>query len=278
MPTNSQNPKRTHKAPAPFFIGYLPMPRALLKFYLPLALLLIAASGFIGYSIAALQKPTGPATWNTAQTITIQGYLTALPYPVLHRMDFTSANPRPVESILLVNQGKHASTFPPEFTATFAQQMVAVEGYEIRRGGWRMLEVTSANLIARENASTARALSANAQQALKDWLAIQPLGEISLQGEIVDSKCYLGVMKPGAGKIHKACAEVCLLGGIPPMLVAKDAAQQKYGYLLIHADGSNAARDLAHLAAEKVQITGQLQRHGDLLLIAMHTRDGIKRK
>ena len=28
-------------------------------------------------------------------------------------------------------------------------------------------------------------------------------GEVTLAGEIVDSKCYLGVMNPGNGKVHR---------------------------------------------------------------------------
>ena len=41
-------------------------------------------------------------------------------------------------------------------------------------------------------------------------------GPVTVSGEIVDSKCFLGVMVPGAGKTHKECASLCLRGGIPP--------------------------------------------------------------
>ena len=42
----------------------------------------------------------------------------------------------------------------------------------------------------------------------------QPLGAVTLTGEIVDSKCFLGVMNPGNLKPHKACAIRCISGGI----------------------------------------------------------------
>lgn len=48
---------------------------------------------------------------------------------------------------------------------------------------------------------------------------------VTLDGELVDSKCYLGTMKPGDGKTHKSCAILCLRGGIPPLFVSKAAAQ-----------------------------------------------------
>ena len=44
------------------------------------------------------------------------------------------------------------------------------------------------------------------------------IGEVTLVGEVVDPKCWLGDMKPGDGKAHAACARLCMEGGIPPML------------------------------------------------------------
>jgi len=41
------------------------------------------------------------------------------------------------------------------------------------------------------------------------------LGNKKLRGEIIDPKCFFGVMKPGSGKTHKSCAARCLSGGIP---------------------------------------------------------------
>ena len=45
---------------------------------------------------------------------------------------------------------------------------------------------------------------------------------VTLRGEIVDSKCFLGVMVPGAGRTHKECASLCVRGGIPPALFVRD--------------------------------------------------------
>ena len=254
--------KADDKTP-PFFVGYLPMPSALKKFYLPLVVLLIAACGMAGYWVASQQKPTGPAIWNTAATITMEGVLTLAPYPALHR--FHPDKPGEVESVLLVYQGKHSAH---QFSAAFDGQWVAVEGSEIRRGNWVMLEIAADNAIQKTTDAAA--------SEILPLLAVQSLGEISLSGEIADSKCFLGVMRPGAGKIHKACAEVCLLGGIPPLLVAKDARHQKFGYLIAYSDGSGASQSLARYAAEPVRVSGQLQRRGDLLFIAMDD-NGIRR-
>ncbi len=262
-------PKTEKETTPPFFVGYLPMPTALKRFYWPLAVLLIIACGCAGYWLAAQQKSTGPATWKIASpATTLEGVLTLAPYPVLHRLH--PGKPGAVQSVLLVYQGKHAAN---RFSTAFDGRPVAVDGYEIRRGDWIMLEIAGADAI-REIAGAGAGGWAD---EIAPLLEIKALGEISLAGEIADSKCFLGVMKPGAGKIHKACAEVCLLGGIPPLLVAKDARRQKFGYLVARADGSGAAELLARHAAEPVRISGQLRQQGDLLYIAMD-ENGIRRR
>ncbi len=87
----------------------------------------------------------------------------------------------------------------------------------------------------------------------------------------MDSKCFLGVMKPGSGKAHRACAELCLLGGIPPILVAQNSAGQQAGYLLVLENdvetGSSASMEIAHYAAQPVSLRGSLERRGDLLFL-----------
>lgn len=249
--------------PPPFFVGYQPMPPQLKRFYWPLAVLLVVACGVAGYWAAAQQKSPAPALWDTARTTTMHGILTNAPYPVLHRIN--PEKPATLESVLLVRQGKHAAD---EFSARHAGQAVSVSGYRIRRGGWSMLEVPGEDAIRRDTDEQAA--------ELQSLLVIEPLGNIELVGEIVDSKCFLGVMKPGAGKVHKACAELCLLGGIPPMLVVGDADDQRFGYIVVRADGSSASELLAKFAGEPVRVTGRLQRQGDLLFIRMD-EDGIRR-
>lgn len=91
----------------------------------------------------------------------------------------------------------------------------------IERDGVRMLEVTPGSV---------RRVSAE-----------------RLEGEIVDGKCYLGVMNPGAGKTHRACAARCLHGGVPAALVTKTGA-------LIWL---KSARNLAPWAGERVVVEGE---------------------
>ena len=70
-----------------------------------------------------------------------------------------------------------------------------------------MLELSSIKAKPELDAHTERALAG---------LLPRPLGSLQIEGEIVDIKCWLGRMKPGDGRTHRACGQFCIQGGIPP--------------------------------------------------------------
>jgi hypothetical protein len=97
---------------------------------------------------------------------------------------------------------------------------------------------------------------------------------IRVRGEIVDSKCYGGVMNPGRGKVHRDCAVRCLSGGIPPVLVSENEAGDTTLYLLVDFDGSQLPREkFLDRVAEPVEIAGHLINRGDSKILAV---DGIR--
>jgi hypothetical protein len=93
------------------------------------------------------------------------------------------------------------------------------------------------------------------------------LGEMTLTGEIVDSKCFLGVMKPGRLKPHRSCAVRCISGGIPPVLLVRDAQGNAGYFLLVSSTGEAVNQDVLDRVAEPVEITGRVVRLGEMLLL-----------
>lgn len=93
------------------------------------------------------------------------------------------------------------------------------------------------------------------------------LGRQTLTGEIVDSKCFFGVMNPGRLLPHRACAIRCISGGIPPVLVVRQKSGPVIYLLLVSADGKPVNQQILDLVAEPVQITGEVERQGDLLIL-----------
>jgi len=79
---------------------------------------------------------------------------------------------------------------------------------------------------------------------------------VELQGEILDPKCWFGVMKPGEGKVHKSCAIRCVSGGIPPVLRTKVNGKNRY-YILKGDHGEDINEDVLGFIAEPVSIRGE---------------------
>jgi hypothetical protein len=97
----------------------------------------------------------------------------------------------------------------------------------------------------------------------------QYLGEVTFEGEIIHSKCFFGVMKPGSGKVHRTCARLCLLGVLPPMLALKNKQGERLAYLLMNEDGSSASIPLSEKVAVPVRLSGTLLQRGELQYVQL---------
>src|SRR6266511_5317835 len=103
---------------------------------------------------------------------------------------------------------------------------------------------------------------------VRGWpITSESLGEHTLVGEIVDSKCYLGVMNPGALTPHRACAIRCISGGIPPVLLVRRSNGPALYFLLVSREGQPVNKEVLNLGAEPVEITGEVEREGNLLIL-----------
>jgi hypothetical protein len=92
---------------------------------------------------------------------------------------------------------------------------------------------------------------------------------VRLRGEIVDFKCYLGAMKPGDGKTHKACAALCISNGIPPMLITRNERGDLEYVLLEDADGASVSDRVAPFAGEPIEVEGALHSIGSLKVLRL---------
>jgi len=239
-----------------FYIGYKSMPVSLRGRHRAVAIAFVVMFALAAVGVSSQQKSSGSGVWQASEVVTVEGLLVAEPYPLVQVVSDEGA-----QSVLLIQPGKHSAN---ALATAHAGKMVAVSGYAITRGGWRMLEVPDTeSIVVLENTASSAPPS------------IEALGNITLDGEVVGSKCFLGVMKPGDGPVHRACAELCLLGGVPPMFVARDSAGDKYGYLLVAPDGSSLSLELAAHSAVPVRIQGELQQRGDLLYIQAEPDDLI---
>jgi hypothetical protein len=86
----------------------------------------------------------------------------------------------------------------------------------------------------------------------------------------VDTKCFLGVMHPATGKVHRVCAVRCLSGGAPPALLVRD--EQGNSTALLLADSNDKPLNLDwELAAHSLEGQGSLEVHSGLPILRVHS-------
>ncbi|MEA5472005.1 hypothetical protein [Spirulina sp. 06S082] len=93
------------------------------------------------------------------------------------------------------------------------------------------------------------------------------LGEFTLVGEILDSKCYPGVMKRGRTAIHRSCAIRCISGGVPPIFLVENEAGEKMYFVLSDREGKAVNDRILDKVADEVRITGEVIQAGDMFIL-----------
>jgi nitrite reductase/ring-hydroxylating ferredoxin subunit/DMSO/TMAO reductase YedYZ heme-binding membrane subunit len=261
-------PRADEAGADPLYVGWqsgMPRPQATAtrRFSLRAAFAGVAA----GAVLAAGHGPFRGGEFEYGTLRRLEGTLSTSPAPMLRvaRPGTLAGLPVPVVSrYLLVAQGKHGAD---GLVAGLDGRLVAAYGSLIFRDGRTMLElaVRPEPIDARE--AGGREAGGRGADGRTDAPAAdaEPLGRVTLAGEIVDSKCWLGVMVPGQGRVHRACAIRCLDGGIPPLLHVATDGGRDVALLLTGPDGAPLGDAILDRVAEPLRVTGELVRHGDLL-------------
>jgi hypothetical protein len=243
------------------YVGYLPAaPRPVARFVRRLLPGLVAAAAGIAATLAVLQRPFDPGTFEFGTTRRFEGTLLERPYPIL-----VDQEPR---GALLVREGKHGAA--PDADGLDGRR-VRLEATRVESPLGRMLELVPGSV---------EALASSAppgEGAYEITGAAETLGRIEVTGEIVDAKCFNGVMKPGKGKPHRACAARCLAGGIPPQLLVISA--EGASRLLLLADDAGGPLPPASflaLVGEPVTASGTVERRAGLLVLRVED-GGLRR-
>ena len=153
---------------------------------------------------------------------------------------------------LLTGRGK---TAPKPEILEQAGQWVKLVGRPIYRNNQTLVATKSAEAIAPPAA-----------------LSVQPaagtsLGNFSLKGEILDAKCYLGTMKPGHTKTHRACGIRCISGGVPPVFIVRNKTGDAMYFVLADSNGKAVNSRILDMVADPIQITGEVVRYDDMFVL-----------
>ena len=200
----------------------------------------VIAGALVAAVVAAIlivgQQPFPAAVFEYGVTRSYEGFIDASPYPSL----LTKQPDGVFFRQLLVAPGKHGAD---SAVLALEGKQVRLEGTRIARDGRSMIEIKPDSI----RMLGGRIAGMDPPSTFH--------GAVTLRGEIVDGKCWMGVMNPGSGKIHQDCAARCLGGGIPPLFVSGGEV-----YVLTTAKGLAIGREVAHLAARPIEIQGIIER------------------
>lgn len=232
-----------------FYVGWQPRAeRDVARSARAAAALLVLAALAAGALWAASQRGWQPATFEFGVERDFEGDYAHAPVPHL-RVARPGADAGATRW-LLVAPGKHGGE---SGWSGFDGRRVALRGSLVHRAEGALVEVVPDSL--RELGPAAPADGP------------QFLGHVVLSGEIVDSKCWLGVMNPGNLRTHRACATLCVRGGIPPILVVRTYDAGLRQAVLVGRDGEPVNEAVLDLIALPVEVAGELERHDDLFVL-----------
>ncbi|MEM9361038.1 MAG: hypothetical protein AAGA43_00310 [Bacteroidota bacterium] len=236
-----------------FYIGYVEdsvgveTKKSLKSFVLFGIGLLVLGALLFGFS----QKPASNSAFDFDTTTKISGVYHEMPYPMLQVQlaEHTHKN------VVLLGFGKFG---PNAYLKDIRNQEgdldgkhLTIEGNLIYYNGKTLLQIDDSQKVS---------LTASKPITL---ISSQPIGEINVEGEIVDPKCYFGVMKPGYGKIHRSCAALCIAGGIPPVLVSSDPNSVSEYFLLTDLKGNPIHKDILPYIGQPSIVSGMAEKLGD---------------
>ena len=235
-----------------FFVGYLPrMPAGLARHVRAAAVALLLFAPVAAAAIVAFHDSLPTSAFDYGHPVELEGWLQSRPVPLLEVE-------RPGSTGELPSRSRYPLVAPGKFGAAGLVagrdgERVHLEGTLAYRNGRTWVEVVEGSIRSLPGSPAA---------------ADEPvsLGTFTLAGEIVDSKCFMGVMNPGEGKTHKACATRCISGGIPPVLCVRGGRHASY-LLLVGPNDEAVNHAVLDRIAEPVEVEGEVVRFGDLLVL-----------
>ena len=247
-----------------FYIGWQdPPPPGVRRTLMSATRLLLAVAAGVAVLLASMQGPLRGGRFEFGVEREIEGVVSEHPAPSLRvarpgRVEGLDESVPVVSRWLLVAQGKHGAQ---ELVAGLDGRHVRARGSLVFRDGQTLLELSDRPQDLDPVAASVLSI------APPGTSATLPLGRVTLQGEIVDSKCSFGVMVPGEGRAHRACAIRCLSGGIPPVFRVRTEDGGALCLLLVGRDGRALNQEILDRVAEPLTITGEVERHDDLLVL-----------
>ncbi|MEO6452836.1 MAG: hypothetical protein ABIN97_02125 [Ginsengibacter sp.] len=259
-----------------FYIGWMPKsPGNFAKHTKKVVLILFSLAITIGVLLALSQKKFDTGNFEFGTLTEIKGIYSNTPVPNLKIISGKDiwGNYSYITAIL-VGYGKSGSdgiikTLEEENGTSLDKKEITLKGTLLYNDG---------KLVVQIDANDKPLLHVSAVTASADLLPhAKDLGIQSINGEIIDPKCYFGVMKPGLGKPHRDCAIRCILGGIPPLLHVQNENGSSNYYIIVGTNGEKMNSAVQNFVAEPVKLKGKLVQYDDWIVMYVNAENGMER-
>lgn len=245
-----------------FYIGWMPKaPTSFARTVKKSLFILFPLALITGLLLASFQRKFSTARFEFGKLTEVRGMYCSTPVPMLKVLNDGFAGQPSYTSIPLVGYGKHGAAtaimqLEQETHTSFNGKELTLKGTLLYNDGKILMQV---------NRDENPVVSVGAEN--KAVFQQKELGMQTVKGEIVDPKCYFGVMKPGEGKVHRDCAIRCILGGIPPVLkVMNDKGEMNY-YLLAGPGGELLNEAVQDYVAEPVEMEARAVQQDDWVIL-----------
>jgi hypothetical protein len=248
-----------------FYIGWMPTaPATFAKHTRKLLLVLFVMAAITGVSLGLFQKKFSSGSFEFGTLTTVKGIYFNQPVPLIKVINgrdiFGNLSYITVPLLGFGKMGAEGvmSAIEKDQHVSLHQKEITLKGTILYNDGKLLLQVDS-------NDSPLTAIGGTAAAAMLPQQKM--LGKMTIKGEIVDPKCYFGVMKPGQGKPHKDCAIRCILGGIPPVLrVVNEKGAANY-YLIAGPHGEKMNEAVQHYVGEPVALEAEVIQYDDWIIL-----------
>jgi hypothetical protein len=259
-----------------FYIGYVPKAPSKLAWFLRVTIMIIGLGVMVlAFTLVRNQKGFSNSNFEYGKLTDIEGVFVKEPIPMIKmKVGKDLYGSQVIQTLPMVGFGKMGAesvmnVMEEKLGQNLNNKRLRIKGTLIYGDGKALIQVAE-----EDNPDAQKVLVTNAKDLSPQ--PIKEMGMVQLKGEILDPKCYFGVMKPGEGKPHKSCAIRCISGGITPVLVTKTRSGNISYYWLLDQNGKAINQQILEYVAEPVAVKGSLKKSDDIELLFVNVKD-IKR-
>jgi hypothetical protein len=259
-----------------FYIGWMPeaphsFAKQVRKTLIALAVLVL----FTGIILALQQRKFSTAHFEFGQLTSVTGIYQSFPVPSIKVTTVADlSGKKTIQTIPLTGYGKFGAEgaiadLEKEKNIVFDKKLVTFRGTLLYNDGKTLLQIDK-----HDNPLVNIGLPPS---SLDTQHAVTELGTVDLTGEVLDPKCYFGVMKPGQGKPHKDCAVRCIAGGMSPVFYVRNEKGEANYYLILTDEGKKMNEQLKDIIAEPVSLRARAVQYDDWVILYVDRNKEITR-